>query len=82
MNNTLVDWTGRGQTDPDALAALASICDEKVLRLSYCPNYVSEENHKESAILCFTDIPLWHAKEHCRIFRKFGIGLKKKKEYY
>jgi len=28
-------------------------------------------------MVCFTDIPLWHAKEHCRIFGKFGIGFKK-----
>lgn len=77
VNNTLVHWTGRGQTDSAALAALTSICDEKVLRLSYCPNYASEEYKKESAMVCFTDIPLWHAKEHCRIFGKFGIGFKK-----
>lgn len=79
VNNTLVHWTGRGQTDSAALAALTSICDEKILRLSYCPNYVSEEHRKESAMVCFTDIPLWHAKEHCRIFGRFGIGFKKEK---
>lgn len=79
VNNTLVHWTGRGQTDFDALSALASICDEKLLRLSYCPNYVSEEYDKKSAMVCFTDIPLWHAKEHCRRFGKFGIGFKKEK---
>jgi hypothetical protein len=79
VNNTLVHWTGRGQTNSDALSALTSICDEKLLRLSYCPNYVSEGYDKKSAMVCFTDIPLWHAKEHCRIFGKFGIGFKKEK---
>lgn len=79
VNNTLVHWTGRGQTASDALSALTSICDEKLLRLSYYPNYVSEEYDKKSAMVCFTDIPLWHAKEHCRRFGKFGIGFKKEK---
>lgn len=79
VNNTLVHWTGRGQTDSAALAALTSICDEKLLRLSYCPNYVSKGYDKKSAMVCFTDIPLWHAKEHCRKFGKFGIGFKKAK---
>ena len=79
VNNTLVHWTGRGQTDSEALTALTSICREKILRLSYCPNYVSEDYDRKSAMVCFTDIPLWHAKEHCRIFGKFGIGFKKEK---
>lgn len=79
VNNTLVHWTGRGRTDSEAFAALTSICDEKILRLSHCPNYVSEEYKKESAMACFTDIPLWHAKEHCRRFGRFGIGFMKEK---
>jgi hypothetical protein len=79
MNNTLVHWTGRGQKDFDALGALSSICYEKNLRLSYCPNYVSGEYDKKSAMVCFTDIPLWHAKEHCRKFGRYGIGFKKEK---
>ena len=79
VNNTLVHWTGRGQTDSDALKALVSICDEQILRLSYCPNYISEGYKKESGMVCFTDIPLWHAKEHCKIFGRFGIGFKKEK---
>lgn len=77
MNSTLVHWTGRGQTNSDAFSALRSICDEKLLRLSYCPNYVSEGYDKKSAMVYFTDIPLWYAKEHCRTFGKFGIGFKK-----
>jgi hypothetical protein len=77
INNTLVHWTGRGQSDSEAMSALNAICDEEILRLSYCPNYVSDGYKPESAMVCFTDIPLWHAKEHTKIFGKFGIGFKK-----
>lgn len=79
INNTLVHWTGRNQESLDALAALTAICNEQLLRLSYCPNYVSDGYDKKSAMVCFTDIPLWHAKEHCQKFGKFGIGFKKNK---
>ncbi len=79
INNELVHWTGRGQSDENAMNALASICDENILRLSYCPNYVSENYKPESAMVCFTDIPLKFAREHCSKFGKFGIGFNKKK---
>ena len=79
ISNTLIHWTGRGQKDSDAMEALSLICDEEILRLSYCPNYVSEEYEPKSAMVCFTDIPLWHAKEHCKVFGRFGIGFKKDK---
>jgi len=79
INDVLVHWTGRNQTDESAMHALTSICDEMILRLSYCPNYVHEEYKRESAMVCFTDIPLSFAKEHCAKFEKFGIGFKKQK---
>ncbi|MCB1782331.1 MAG: hypothetical protein KDJ34_20020 [Candidatus Competibacteraceae bacterium] len=61
------------------MSALTSICDEMILRLSYCPNYVHEKYSADSAMVCFTDIPLRFAKEHCAKFGKFGIGFKKQK---
>lgn len=79
ISNELVHWTGRKQTDQNAMNALTSICDEKILRLSYCPNYVHEEYKPESAMVCFTDIPLRFAKEHCSMFGKFGIGFNKQR---
>jgi hypothetical protein len=79
INNTLVHWTGRSQKDSDAMKALSCICEEEILRLSYCPNYVSEGYEPKSAMVCFTDIPLWHAKENCKIFGRFGIGFNKNK---
>ncbi|UTW58854.1 hypothetical protein KFE96_00660 [Kordiimonas sp. SCSIO 12603] len=78
VSNELVHWTGRAQNDESAMQALTSICQEKILRLSYCPNYVSDQFKKESAMVCFTDIPLRFAKEHCAIFGRFGIGFNKK----
>jgi hypothetical protein len=79
LNDTLVHWTGRDKKNPAAMKALSSICNEEALRLSYCPNYVSEEYKAESAMVCFTDIPLRYAKEHCKKFGKFGIGFNKTK---
>lgn len=77
VNNELVHWVGRAQSDDAAMSALIAICDEEILRLSYCPNYFQKEYNPKSAMVCFTDIPLRYAKEHCSKFRKFGIGFNK-----
>jgi hypothetical protein len=79
INNVLVHWTGRDKTDEDAMHTLTSICNEKILRLSYCPKYVHQEYKPKSEMVCFTDIPLRFAKEHCAKFGKFGIGFNKQK---
>ncbi|TMO66712.1 hypothetical protein CWC18_02760 [Pseudoalteromonas aurantia] len=77
--NELVHWTGRGQDDESAVKALTSICEDQILRLSYCPNYVHDDYKPEEAMVCFTDIPLKYAREHCSKFGKFGIGFNKNK---
>jgi hypothetical protein len=79
ISEHLVHWTGRKGTDESAFNALEAICTEKILRLSYCPNYKNKGYEPKSAMVCFTDIPLKHSKEHCSIFGKFGIGFKKNK---
>jgi len=79
VNESLIHWTGRGQTNDSAFSALKSICEENILRLTYCPNYVSTEYKPESAMVCFTDIPIKYSKEHCSKFGKFGIAFKKTK---
>lgn len=79
ISNELVHWTGRKQTDENAMTALASICDEEILRLSYCPTYIQEKYKPEAAMVCFTDIPLRFAKEHCEKFGKVGIGFNKER---
>lgn len=77
VNDELVHWTGRGKPDKEAFEILRTICDEETLRLSYCPNYVSPDFEKKSSMVCFTDIPLKHSREHCRKFGRVGIGFKK-----
>ncbi|SPP65998.1 abortive infection system antitoxin AbiGi family protein [Nitrospira lenta] len=77
VSNELVHWTGREKSDAEAFAILRAICSEEILRLSYCPNHVNAGYRKESAMVCFTDIPLRHSREHCSKFGRFGIGFSK-----
>lgn len=79
IGNELIHWTGRNQSNNDAFEALSSICDENILHLSYCPTYVNKEYEPKAAMVCFTDIPLKYAKEHCSKFGKFGVGFNKSK---
>ncbi len=58
VSNELIHWTGRDKTDDQAFEVLHIICQERVLRLSYCPNYVRPDFRPQSAMVCFTDIPL------------------------
>ena len=77
--NELVHWTGRGQDDESAVKALTSICEDQILRLSYCPNYVHDDYKPEAAMVFFRDIPLKYAREYSSKFRKFGMGFNKNK---
>lgn len=77
VSNELVHWTGRGKSDEQAFATLRTICEEEVLRLTFCPTYVQPDYKPESAVVCFTDIPLRYSHEHCGLFGRFGIGFKK-----
>ncbi len=79
ISNELVHWTGRKGSDDSAFQALAAICDEEVLRLTFCPQYVQEEFKLATAMVCFTDVPLRHSKVHCGIFGRFGIAFHKQK---
>ena len=77
VSSTLVHWTGRGKHDEQALEILRTICEERLLRLTYCPNYVQPDISKQTEMVCFTDIPLLHSREHCKKFGRLGIGFKK-----
>lgn len=77
ISNELVHWTGRGKSEAQAFDTLKTICDERLLRLTYCPNYVQPDYKPETAMVCFTDIPLRYSREHCDRFGRFGIGFKK-----
>ncbi len=78
INQELVHWTARDKTNEEAFNILSTIVSERVLRLTYCPNYVSEEYKPESSMVCFTDIPLNQSRKHCAKFGKCGIAFKKK----
>ncbi len=77
VSDVLVHWTGRGRTEEDSFSALKAICEEERLRLTYCPNYVQPPFQQNTAMACFTDIPLVLSREHCGRFGKFGIGFRK-----
>jgi hypothetical protein len=77
ISDELIHWTGRDKTDDMAFAALKTICQEEILRLSYCPNYTAEDYNPKAAMVCFTDIPLRYSKEHCGKFGRFGVAFKK-----
>ena len=72
LSDELIHWTGRGKSDAEAYMVLNTIIDEQILRLSYGPNYVSKEYNPQCAMVCFTDIPLKHSREHCSNFGRFG----------
>lgn len=78
INQELVHWTGRGKSNEEAFNILSTIVNERVLRLTYCPTYVSQEYKPMSSMVCFTDIPLRDSREHCSKFGRFGIAFKKK----
>lgn len=77
ISNELMHWTGRSKSDADAFETLKTICNETILRLTYCPNYTAENYKQKSEMVCFTDIPLKYSKEHCGKFGRVGIAFKK-----
>lgn len=79
INNELVHWTGRNVSNDVAFKTLSSICEEEVLRLTFCPRYVQDKFRPDTAMVCFTDVPLRYSREHCGIFGRFGIAFHKQK---
>lgn len=77
ISNEIIHWTGRIGSDSDAFRALSAICNEEILRLTVCPRYVQEKFKPETAMVCFTDVPLHHSGEHCGKFGRFGIAFHK-----
>jgi hypothetical protein len=77
VGDALVHWTGRKKTDEEAVAILKAICEESVLRLTYCPRYVQPDLNPKASMVCFTDVPLKLSAEHCRQFGRCGIGFHK-----
>jgi hypothetical protein len=78
INEALVHWTGREKSEAEAFIILKAICEERVLRLTYCPNYLQTDFQLKTAMVCFTDLPLSSSKIHCSTFGRFGIAFQKK----
>lgn len=79
INSSLIHWTGRKKEKDDACLVLENICKEQMLRLIYCPPYVQENLKSKVKMVCFTDIPLEHSREHCIQFGEFGLVFDKQK---
>lgn len=77
INDSLVHWTGRCKDQEEAFSILGTICDEQILRLSFCPTHVQPDLQPRITMVCFTDIPLEHSHVHCSKFGRFGIAFKK-----
>jgi hypothetical protein len=80
-SDVLIHWTGRKSredgTEEKAFEILRTICSERLLRLTYCPEYVRDNFKREVAMVCFTDIPLSESFEHCNRFGNCGIAFDK-----
>lgn len=63
--------------DAIAFKALKGICEERVLRLAYCPTYVRPELQKKAMMVCFTDAGLQESSRICDRFGRVGIAFRK-----
>ena len=77
ISDSLIHWTGRKKSDEVAVQILKTICEECILRLTYCPRYVQQDFKPSASMVCFTDIPLRFSGEHCGLFRRCGIAFHK-----
>ena len=80
ISDYLTHWTGRDKSDEGAFKILKSIVSEKRLLLKYNPHFnVNPLNTTANLkMTCFTDIPLYLSREHCKRYGEFGISFKKK----
>ncbi|HHT9106822.1 MAG TPA: abortive infection system antitoxin AbiGi family protein [Candidatus Wujingus californicus] len=79
ISDYLTHWTGRDKSDKDAFKILKSIVSKKRLLLKYNPhfNLNSLGTTANLKMTCFTDIPLYLAREHCKSYGEFGISFKR-----
>ncbi len=80
ISDYLTHWTGSYKPDKDAFKILKSIVSKKRLLLKYNPHFnVNPLNTTANLkMTCFTDIPLYLSREHCKRYGEFGISFKKK----
>lgn len=79
ISDYLTHWTGRGKSDEDAFRILKSIVSKTQLLLKDNPHFnVNQCTTANLKMTCFTDIPLYLSREHCKRYGKFGISFEKK----
>jgi hypothetical protein len=77
ISDYLVHWTGKNGDDRGAevLSLIASTCR---LLLSYNVFHILDIYRKiHEKMVCFTDVPLSHARQHCKSYGRFGIAFHK-----
>lgn len=78
ISDYLVHWTGKGgdEAGTKILSLIASTCQ---LLLSYNKLHIIDFNHEiREKMVCFTDVPLLHASQHCKRYGRFGIAFHKR----
>lgn len=78
ISDYLLHWTGKSGDDKaaaDVLSIIASTCQ---LLLSYNVFHILDIYNKiHEKMVCFTDVPLSHAAQHCKRYGRFGIAFHK-----
>jgi len=77
ISDYLVHWSGKDGNEKGAeiLSQIASTCQ---LLLSYNVFHILDIYNKiHEKMVCFTDLPLAHAAEHCKRYGRFGIAFHK-----
>jgi len=79
ISDYLIHWTGK-DGDEHGARVLSIIASDLRLLLSYNPLHHFDYSDKVRVeMVCFTDVPLCHSKEHCGRYGRFGIAFQKKK---
>jgi hypothetical protein len=77
ISDYLVHWTGKDGdvSGADLLSIIASTCQlllsDNVFHILDIYNKIAEK------MVCFTDVPLAHASQHCQRYGRFGIAFHK-----
>lgn len=78
ISNYLVHWTGKNGDDERGAKVLSLIASTCQLLLSYNVFHILDIYNKiHEKMVCFTDVPLSHAAQHCNRYGRFGIAFHK-----
>lgn len=78
ISDNLIHWTGKNGDD-DGVQNLSAIVSTCRLRLSYNRVHILDIRHElHEKMVCFTDVPIQHSREHCLRYGKFGVAFDKK----